>query len=122
MRNFKLFTSFSLILVVLVCLSTSTFAFATFPPYHDGKFIPNYTINVRSAPSTTTGKVVAHYNPGSTIYFDKVIIREGYSWLTYLSYSGKRRYMVCGKVSPNLWFEPWGKIYLYVDGRYVKQY
>lgn len=49
-------------------------------------------LNVRDKPSTA-GKVVAKYKKGQTFNYDGYIKAEGYTWLSYISWSGKRRYV-----------------------------
>lgn len=48
--------------------------------------------NVRSAPSTKAS-VVAQYGEGEKIYYDSVYEGDGYRWISYISYSGVRRYV-----------------------------
>lgn len=50
-------------------------------------------LNVRDAPSTKTGKVVASYGFGQSVNIREVISNEGMSWGTYTSYSGAKRYI-----------------------------
>lgn len=49
-------------------------------------------LNVRSTYSTS-GKVVAQYSKGNKFNYDSYIIANGYVWLSYISYSGQRRYV-----------------------------
>lgn len=49
-------------------------------------------LNVRSTYSTS-GKVVAQYKKGGKFNYDSYIIANGYVWLSYISYSGQRRYV-----------------------------
>lgn len=54
-------------------------------------------LNVRDAPSTSSGKVVASYAKGDKIIIDGVVLNEGYAWGTYVgATSGKRRYVALG--------------------------
>lgn len=54
-------------------------------------------VNVRDAPSTKTGKVVASYGHGQTFRIDGVRIANGYVWGTYIgASSGQRRYVALG--------------------------
>lgn len=52
-------------------------------------------LNVRSAPSTNNqvGKVVAQYKKGQAFLYDSYIDAGGLRWLSYISYSGARRYV-----------------------------
>lgn len=55
------------------------------------------TLNVRDAPSTTTGKVVASYAKGDKVIIDGIVINGSYAWGTYIGgTSGKRRYIALG--------------------------
>lgn len=49
-------------------------------------------VNVRNDPSTN-GPVVAQYSPGQTFNYDSWVIGNGFYWLSYVSYSGTRRYV-----------------------------
>ena len=54
-------------------------------------------VNVRDAPSTKTGKVVASYSKGQTFNIDGVVLSDGIAWGTYVGgTSGKRRYVALG--------------------------
>ncbi|WP_243343222.1 peptidoglycan amidohydrolase family protein [Anaerococcus sp. AGMB09787] len=48
--------------------------------------------NVRSEPSTSA-PIVAQYRPQQTINYDSVYEGDGYRWISYISYSGARRYV-----------------------------
>lgn len=49
-------------------------------------------VNVRNDPSTN-GPVVAQYSPGQTFNYDSWVIGNGFYWVSYVSYSGVRRYV-----------------------------
>ena len=51
--------------------------------------VPN--LNVRNDPSTS-GPILAHYSQGQSFNYDSWVIANGYSWLSYMSTSGVRRY------------------------------
>lgn len=53
-------------------------------------------LNVRDKPSLK-GKVVAQYKAGQKFNYDSYQDAEGYRWLSYVSYSGHRRYVAQGK-------------------------
>ena len=36
---------------------------------------------------------LAYYSPGESVHYDQVIEKDGYKWLSYISYSGNRRYI-----------------------------
>jgi len=58
----------------------------------NGTYQANGTINVRSAPSTSAS-VVATYSAGQTFTYDSYVDSEGTRWVSYVSYSGERRYV-----------------------------
>ena len=60
--------------------------------------------NVRSAPSTKSS-VVYTYPKGSVINYDSVYEGDGYRWISYISYSGKRRYVAYRRLYGNT--KPW---------------
>lgn len=49
-------------------------------------------LNVRNSPSTSA-KIVATYKKGQTFNYDSYIDAGGYRWLSYVSFSGERRYV-----------------------------
>lgn len=57
-----------------------------------GYYTVKYTTNIRTAPSTSAG-IVSTYSTGQGFYFDGYVNANGYKWLTYISYSGHRRYV-----------------------------
>ena len=71
-----------------------------------GKFIKNEkhtgitqaVCNVRSAPSTSA-PIVATYQAGQAIHYDSVYEGDGYRWISYVSYSGQRRYVAYRRLS-----------------------
>lgn len=62
--------------------------------------------NVRSTPSTKS-RVVYTYPKGSVINYDSVYEGDGYRWISYISYSGKRRYVAYRRLYGNT--KPWIK-------------
>lgn len=54
--------------------------------------------NVRSAPSTDAS-IVAVYGANQKIYYDQVWEADGYRWISYVSFSGVRRYVAYRKLS-----------------------
>ncbi len=79
---------------------------------NDLKFIKNENwhcvtqcaVNVRSQPSTNA-PIVAVYPMGSTINYDSVYEANGYRWISYISYSGVRRYVAYRRLWGNT--HPW---------------
>ena len=59
-----------------------------------GTFVPDFAINVRSAPNTSAG-IVATYNKGQSVRYDSYYNDGRYVWIHYKSYSGHERYLVC---------------------------
>ena len=53
-------------------------------------------LNIRNTPSTNT-EVVGTYSKGEVFYYDSVFISGGYYWVSYISYSGIRRYVASRK-------------------------
>ena len=41
----------------------------------------------------STATTLAYYDPGESVHYDQVIEKDGYKWLSYISYSGNRRYI-----------------------------
>jgi hypothetical protein len=56
-----------------------------------GTFKFNANVNVRNSPDTS-GSVAATYAAGQSVYYDRKVFQNGYYWLSYISYSGGRRY------------------------------
>ncbi|HGA1328728.1 TPA: SH3 domain-containing protein [Streptococcus suis] len=56
----------------------------------------SYTIqsysSVRNNPSLSSPEIT-FYGAGSVVRYDKVITAEGRTWISYISYSGARRYI-----------------------------
>lgn len=66
------------------------------------------SINVRELPSTTA-KIVANYTNGQSVNYDSYIITEGKVWISYISYSGVRRYMATGTHNGTKRTSTWGR-------------
>lgn len=63
------------------------------------------SLNVRNAPSTSA-PVVASYVNGQKFNYDSYQIANGYVWLSYVSFSGERRFVAEGPYdgnSDNVW-------------------
>lgn len=50
-------------------------------------------LNVRSAPKVASTNIVAVYKKGEKFNYDSYIKTNGYTWLSYISRTGKRRYV-----------------------------
>lgn len=59
--------------------------------------VMSHTLNVRDAPSVTTGNVVAKYYKGETVNIDGIVFGGLYAWGHYVgTSSGKDRYIALG--------------------------
>lgn len=64
-------------------------------------------INVRDSASTSA-KIVATYKRGQSVVYDCYRVIGSYVWISYISASGKRRYMACGNAKGGRNVNPWG--------------
>lgn len=64
-------------------------------------------LNVRDKPSTS-GNIVATYKNGESLNYDSVYNADGYIWVSYISTSGKRRYVAAGISKNGLNTAPFG--------------
>ena len=60
----------------------------------NGTFTANTTLNVRTAPNTST-TITGQYNSGESLTYNHVYIQNGLVWLRFNAYSGVR-YICCG--------------------------
>ena len=60
-----------------------------------GAFEFNQSSAVRNSPRLDN-KVVANYNKGEKVNYDRILYGASYTWLSYISYDGTRRYVACG--------------------------
>lgn len=60
-----------------------------------GVFEFNTSVNVRNSPRLDN-KPVALYNPNDSVNYDRILYGASYTWLSYVSYGGTRRYVACG--------------------------
>ena len=65
------------------------------------------SLNVRDAPSLNSN-IVATYSKNQKFNYDSYIINDGYIWLSYISYSGLRRYVASGEYNNNKRSSQWG--------------
>lgn len=42
---------------------------------------------------------LTHYDAGQSVHYDQVVTAEGYEWISYLSFSGNRRYIPIRKIA-----------------------
>ncbi len=57
-----------------------------------GSYTFNNATNVRDNPSLSAA-VVAQYQPGQTVIYDRTVQADGYTWMGYVGGSGKRRWV-----------------------------
>lgn len=43
--------------------------------------------------------VIDYYYPGENVHYDQILEKDGYKWLSYISYSGSRRYIQLEEVA-----------------------
>ena len=55
-------------------------------------------LSIKSEPKMSTPEL-AYYEAGNTVNYDKTLQSDGYVWISYLSYSGNRRYIPVQKLS-----------------------
>lgn len=63
-----------------------------------------YTFSSRlpiKSQATQASTTVGYYENGERVYYDKVIEAEGQFWISYISYSGVRRYISVYSLSPS---------------------
>ena len=65
------------------------------------------SINVRNKPSKL-GKIVSVYHKGEQVFYDSYVIKEGFVWISYISYSGERHYMAIGTHNGSQRTSCWG--------------
>ncbi|TWT12087.1 SH3 domain-containing protein [Streptococcus sp. sy004] len=64
-------------------------------------------LNVRNQPSLS-GDIQAVYGKNMTVNYDSVYQSDGYIWISYVSYTGERRYLACGKEKNGRNIAPFG--------------
>ena len=65
------------------------------------------SINVRNKPSKL-GKIVSVYHKGERVFYDSYVIKEGFVWISYISYLGERHYMAIGTHNGSQRTSCWG--------------
>lgn len=73
----------------------------------NGIFYPDRTLEV-SRDTDPNSPAVAKYRPGSAIRYDSYILENGYAWISYISWSGERRYIAVGP-DDNSTDSTWGR-------------
>ena len=63
-----------------------------------GSFRVANGLNVRQAPSTSA-TIMARYDGGQSFTYDSKVVSNGYLWVSYMSYSGARRYVAIKNLS-----------------------
>lgn len=57
-----------------------------------GTYTFSQRASIKAAPSLTSPEL-AYYEAGNRVYYDRLIISEGHQWLSYIGFSGTRRYI-----------------------------
>ena len=74
----------------------------------EGSFIVSVpSINVRNKPSKL-GKIVSVYHKGEQVFYDSYVMKEGFVWISYISYSNERHYMAIGTHNGSQRTSCWG--------------
>ncbi|EOS60038.1 hypothetical protein C815_01776 [Firmicutes bacterium M10-2] len=61
-----------------------------------GTFVPSTKLPVYEEP-TKNSLVLAYYESGTNIQYDSYVINDNLIWISYIAYSGNRRYVAIGK-------------------------
>lgn len=57
-----------------------------------GTYTTQNRVSIRNSPSLSSPEIT-YYGTGSTIHYDRILTAEGRQWISYVSYSGARRYI-----------------------------
>lgn len=68
----------------------------------NGTFVPNTTVAIKPEP-TVTSKQIDVYSAGQRINYDSYVNNDGHIWISYISYSGARRYVAVRQVNKDAW-------------------
>lgn len=71
-------------------LSTTTVSTSYLPS--SGTYIFKSRLAIRNSPSLAS-PILFHYDIGQSVRYDRIITAEGRQWISYVSYSGARRYI-----------------------------
>ena len=74
-----------------------------------GKFTANRSIAIRNE-AKDTSSTVATLNSGESVNYDKVVITNKYVYISYISYSGTRRYVAIRTMNNGQRGQMWGVI------------
>ena len=74
-----------------------------------GKFTANRSIAIRNE-AKDTSSTVATLNSGESVNYDKVVITNKYVYISYISYSGTRRYVAIRTMNNGQRGQMWGAI------------
>lgn len=67
--------------------------FITRPSIPDsGTYTFTNRASIKSEPKVSAPEI-AYYDAGNQVYYDKLILSDGHYWISYVSYSGSRRYI-----------------------------
>ena len=66
------------------------------------------SINVRNKTKQNSGKSYQHLLQGERIYYDSYVIKEGFVWISYVSYSDERHYVATGTHNGSERTSTWG--------------
>lgn len=61
-----------------------------------GRYTFTERVSIKSEPRVAAAEL-AYYDKGMAVNYDKVLTADGYTWLSYLSYNGNRRYVAIAK-------------------------
>lgn len=75
-----------------------------------GTFTANQTLNIRSG-YTTSDSIVETLYANESVNYDSVYITTKYVWVSYISYSGLRRYVAIREVKGNNYGNLFGTIH-----------
>ena len=83
-----------------------------------GTMIFTRKIPIRNQPSSE-GQVIDYYYSGESVHYDQILEKDGHKWLSYLSYSGARRYVQYEELSAseNGWKKEGSVWYYQEDGK-----
>ncbi|MCS4488258.1 SH3 domain-containing protein [Streptococcus sciuri] len=54
--------------------------------------------SIKSEPKISSAEI-AYYDSGSSVNYDKTLVSDNYEWISYISYSGARRYIAINQIA-----------------------